>query len=150
MRAEKIENNRLKMDKDVALEAGSHIKSIADITGFVNFTKVDTSKGDYNSPSGSILSKVLTQDVFDKYRYVQDNQNIFFESNILPGCQNLLSVVGAVAPTLDAYTVFSDLYDPIIYEYHGYNIYDSHTTTLSESEAANLESLKVDDESLIY
>lgn len=148
-RAEKIVKNREKMDKDEALEAGPHIRSIANITGFINFKKLDNSKGDYNSASGSILSKVLTKEIFDKYRFVQDNQNIFFESNILSGCQDLLSVVGAVAPTLDAYTVFSDLYDKIIYEYHGYNIYDSHYTTLSESESANLD-LKVDDESIIY
>ena len=59
-------------------------------------------------------------------------------------------MVGAIAPTAEAYTLFRDLYDPIIYEYHGYNIFNSHTTTLNASEAANLEGLKVDDENLFY
>ena len=73
VRAEKIEENRLKMDKDQEIEAGPHIRSIANITGFINFKKNDTSKGDYNSISGSILSKVLTKEIFEKYRYVQDS-----------------------------------------------------------------------------
>ena len=58
------------MKDDKALEAGPHIRSIANISGFINFKKLDDTKGDFNSRTGSILSKILTKEIFDKYRYV--------------------------------------------------------------------------------
>ena len=58
------------------VEAGSHLKKIEDITGFVKF------------PAGtkSLLSKYMTKEVFDKYHGKKDKAGVSFEQMVLSGC----------------------------------------------------------------
>jgi len=67
----------------------------------------------------SLLKKHLTRDVFDKLKIRRTNLGATLLDVIQSGVENLDSGVGVYAPDADSYTVFADLFDPIIDEYHG-------------------------------
>ncbi|XP_054268581.1 arginine kinase isoform X4 [Macrosteles quadrilineatus] len=73
-----------------------------------------------DSDSKSLLKKYLTQEVFDKLKTLKTPT---FGSTLLDviqsGLENHDSGVGIYAPDAEAYTVFADLFDPIIEDYHG-------------------------------
>ncbi|PAA67925.1 hypothetical protein BOX15_Mlig008485g1 [Macrostomum lignano] len=68
----------------------------------------------------SLLKKHLTKEVVDK---LKNMSTLSFGSTlkdvIQSGVENPDSGVGVYAPDAEAYTVFADLFDPIIEEYHG-------------------------------
>lgn len=70
--------------------------------------------------SKSLLKKYLTQEVFDK---LKTKVTPTFKSSLLDviqsGVENPDSGVGIYAPDAEAYTIFADLFDPIIEDYHG-------------------------------
>ncbi|BES92033.1 unnamed protein product [Nesidiocoris tenuis] len=72
------------------------------------------------SDSKSLLKKYLTKDVFEKTKNLKTPS---FGSTLLDviqsGVENLDSGVGIYAPDAESYTVFADLFDPIIEDYHG-------------------------------
>ncbi|XP_039962885.1 arginine kinase isoform X2 [Bactrocera tryoni] len=72
------------------------------------------------SDSKSLLKKYLTKEVFDS---LKNKKTPTFGSSLLDviqsGLANHDSGVGIYAPDAEAYTVFSDLFDPIIEDYHG-------------------------------
>ncbi|CAG4977171.1 unnamed protein product [Parnassius apollo] len=79
------------------------------------------------SDSKSLLKKYLTREVFDALK----NKKTSFGSTLLDciqsGIENLDSGVGIYAPDAEAYTVFADLFDPIIEDYHnGFKKTDKH------------------------
>jgi arginine kinase len=70
--------------------------------------------------SKSLLKKYLTQEVFDA---LKTKVTPTFKSSLLDviqsGVENPDSGVGIYAPDAESYTVFADLFDPIIEDYHG-------------------------------
>lgn len=81
-----------------------------------------------SSDSKSLLKKYLTREVFDKLKNLKTPT---FGSTLLDciqsGIENLDSGVGIYAPDAEAYSVFADLFDPIIEDYHkGFKRSDSH------------------------
>lgn len=72
-----------------------------------------------NSDSKSLLKKHLSREVFDKLK----NKKTSFGSTLLDciqsGVENLDSGFGIYAPDAEAYTVFADIFDPMIEDYHG-------------------------------
>ncbi|XP_052567197.1 arginine kinase 1 isoform X1 [Culex pipiens pallens] len=79
------------------------------------------------SDSKSLLKKYLTKEVFDALK----NKKTSFGSTLLDcvqsGFENPDSGVGIYAPDAEAYTVFADLFDPIIEDYHmGFKKTDKH------------------------
>ncbi|XP_022127614.1 arginine kinase isoform X2 [Pieris rapae] len=79
------------------------------------------------SDSKSLLKKYLTKEVFDALK----NKKTSFGSTLLDciqsGLENFDSGVGIYAPDAEAYTVFADLFDPIIEDYHnGFKKDDKH------------------------
>lgn len=79
------------------------------------------------SDSKSLLKKYLTKEVFDALK----NKKTSFGSTLLDcvqsGFENHDSGVGIYAPDAEAYTLFSDLFDPIIEDYHkGFKKTDKH------------------------
>lgn len=72
-----------------------------------------------SSDSKSLLKKHLTADVFNKLK----NKKTSFGSTLLDciqsGLENLDSGVGIYAPDAESYTVFAEIFDPIIEDYHG-------------------------------
>ncbi|XP_030373389.1 arginine kinase-like [Scaptodrosophila lebanonensis] len=89
------------------------------ITGYKNLIVSD---------SKSLLKKHLTQEIFDK---LKSKVTPTFHSSLLDciqsGLCNVDSGVGIYAPDPEAYTVFADLFDPIIEDYHrGFKKTDKH------------------------
>lgn len=79
------------------------------------------------SDSKSLLKKYLTKEVFDALK----NKKTSFGSTLLDcvqsGFENPDSGVGIYAPDAEAYSLFSDLFDPIIEDYHkGFKKTDKH------------------------
>uniref|UniRef100_A0A182QGC9 arginine kinase n=1 Tax=Anopheles farauti TaxID=69004 RepID=A0A182QGC9_9DIPT len=79
------------------------------------------------SDSKSLLKKYLTREVFDALK----NKKTSFGSTLLDcvqsGFENPDSGVGIYAPDAEAYTLFADLFDPIIEDYHkGFKKTDKH------------------------
>jgi len=72
------------------------------------------------SDSKSLLKKFLTKEMFDN---LKTKKTPSFGSSLLDviqsGLENHDSGVGIYAPDAEAYSVFADLFDPIIEDYHG-------------------------------
>lgn len=72
-----------------------------------------------NSDSKSLLKKYLTKEVFDQLKTKKTSFDSTLLDCIQSGIENLDSGVGIYAPDAEAYTLFADLFDPIIEDYHG-------------------------------
>nr|AIR96015.1 arginine kinase [Apis cerana cerana] len=72
-----------------------------------------------NSDSKSLLKKYLTKEVFDQLKTKKTSFDSTLLDCIQSGVENLDSGVGIYAPDAEAYTLFADLFDPIIEDYHG-------------------------------
>merc|ERR1719382_1326028 len=68
--------------------------------------------------SKSLLKKYLTKDIFDALKDKKTAQGCDFRSCIKSGIDNLDSGIGVYASDGDAYSVFADLLNPIIIDYH--------------------------------
>lgn len=72
------------------------------------------------SNSKSLLKKHLSKEIFDQ---LKNKKTPSFGSTLLDviqsGLENHDSGVGIYAPDAEAYSVFADLFDPIIDDYHG-------------------------------
>ncbi|XP_063225406.1 arginine kinase-like [Bacillus rossius redtenbacheri] len=71
------------------------------------------------SDSKSLLKKYLTKEIFDNLKTKKTSFGSTLLDCIQSGIENLDSGVGIYAPDAESYTVFSDLFDPIIEDYHG-------------------------------
>ena len=71
------------------------------------------------SDSKSLLKKYLTKEIFDQLKTKKTSFGSTLLDVIQSGVENLDSGVGIYAPDAEAYTVFADLFDPIIEDYHG-------------------------------
>ena len=102
---------------------GEHLKSPDDLTDTPVF------------PEGtkSLVSKHCTASVFNKYKDQSDAFGVSFKTCIFSGCKNLDSGIGVYAGSLDAYTKFEDLFDPIILEYHGHGKEATHVSDMDAS-----------------
>jgi len=79
------------------------------------------------SDSKSLLKKYLTREVFDNLKTKQTSFGSTLLDCIQSGLENHDSGVGIYAPDAEAYSVFADLFDPIIEDYHGgFKKTDSH------------------------
>jgi arginine kinase len=67
----------------------------------------------------SLLKKHLTREIFDKLKTVKTPFGATLMDVIQSGVKNLDSSVGVYAPDADSYSLFADLFDPIINEHHG-------------------------------
>lgn len=72
-----------------------------------------------SSDSKSLLKKYLSKDVFDQLKTKKTSFDSTLLDCIQSGIENLDSGVGIYAPDAEAYTLFADLFDPIIEDYHG-------------------------------
>lgn len=71
------------------------------------------------TPSNSLLKKHLTPEVFDLLKYRVTAAGATLMDVIKSGLANPDSGVGVYAADAESYTMFSDLFDPVIDEYHG-------------------------------
>ena len=74
----------------------------------------------------SLLSKHLTQQVWDELHEATDNIGFAFKHAIFTGCKNVDSGIGVYAGSADSYRAFAPLLDKIIEDYHGHGRDDKH------------------------
>lgn len=95
---------------------GSHLNDPGDLSGFPIFPK----------GTKSLLSKLLTRDIWNKYKFQKDKCNFTFKEAIFSGCKNTDSGIGVYAGCHQSYAEFSDLFDRVIETYHGHKKSDKH------------------------
>lgn len=79
------------------------------------------------SDSKSLLKKYLTREVFDALKEKKTSFGSTLLDCVQSGFENHDSGVGIYAPDAEAYSLFADLFDPIIEDYHkGFKKTDSH------------------------
>jgi len=71
------------------------------------------------SDSKSLLKKYLTPQVFDKLKGLKTSFGSSLLDVVQSGFENHDSGVGIYAPDAEAYSLFADIFDPIIEDYHG-------------------------------
>ncbi|KAM0727372.1 Arginine kinase [Formica fusca] len=71
------------------------------------------------SDSKSLLKKHLTKEVFDQLKTRKTSFGSTLLDVIQSGLENHDSGVSIYAPDAEAYTVFAEIFDPIIDDYHG-------------------------------
>lgn len=67
----------------------------------------------------SLLKKYLSKDVLDKLKTKKTAMGATLLDVVQSGFANLDSGVGVYAPDAESYTLFADLFNPIIEDYHG-------------------------------
>lgn len=99
---------------------GPHLKSPEDIKEFPYF------------PSGttSILSQILTRDVWDQLKDKKDKYGFTFKQAIFSGSKWPESGVGIYAGSHDSYYAFAPLFDKAIWKYHGHSKTDKHISNM--------------------
>jgi len=91
----------------------------------------------------SLLKKYFTQDVMNKLKTKKTALGATLWDVIQSGVKNLDSGVGVYAPDAESYTVFGDLFNPIIQDYHnGFSLKDKQPPIdLGESHIKELADL---------
>jgi creatine kinase/arginine kinase len=79
----------------------------------------------------SQLCKHLTPEVYATLEEKQTANGFTLDDAIRSGVENLDSGIGVYAGDLESYTLFGELFDPIIAEYHGFSTTDSHQSDLN-------------------
>nr|UXW65972.1 Tyr p 20 allergen [Tyrophagus putrescentiae] len=86
----------------------------------------------------SLLKKHLTKEIFEELKGKKTQMGATLLDVVQSGMENLDSGVGMYAPDAEAYTVFENLFNPVIEEYHfGFKATDKHPA----SDFGNAESL---------
>jgi len=103
---------------------GSHLGSPAEVTKFPFF------------PSGtkSLLSKVLTRDVWDACKDRKDKYGFTFQQCIFSGCKWTNSGIGVYAGCHEGYYTFAPLFDKIIEQYHQHAPTDKHISNMDHTQ----------------
>lgn len=70
-------------------------------------------------PSRMLMKKYLTKEVFDKLKHRVTAGGATLLDVIKSGLANPDSSIGLYAPDAESYTLFGDLFDPVIDQYHG-------------------------------
>ena len=87
----------------------------------------------------SLLSKYLTKELFKKLETKNTSNGFTLEKAIRSGVENLDSGIGAYAGDTETYSTFSELFDPIIEEYHGFSKESQHQSSFEGLEPVTLD-----------
>jgi len=87
----------------------------------------------------SLLSKYLTQEVFETLKTRTTPHGFTLEKAIRSGVENLDSGIGVYAGDKESYSTFSELFDPIIEEYHGFSKERQHQSSFEGLEPVELD-----------
>ena len=103
---------------------GSHLVFPSQVTKFPYF------------PSGtkSLLSKVLTRDVWDACKDRRDQYGFTFQQCIFSGCKWVESGIGVYAGCHEGYYTFAPLFDKIIQDYHQHSPTDKHISSMDHTK----------------
>lgn len=75
-----------------------------------------------SSDSKSLLKKYLTQNVFDNLKCKKTSYGSTLLDCIQSGLYNHDSGIGIYAADPEAYQVFAEIFNPIIYDYHQFDV----------------------------
>ncbi len=87
----------------------------------------------------SLLSKYLTQELFETLKTKITSNGFTLEKAIRSGVENLDSGIGVYAGDKESYTTFAELFDPIIEEYHGFSKESQHQSSFEGLESVELD-----------
>jgi creatine kinase/arginine kinase len=82
----------------------------------------------------SMLCKHLTLDVFELLKDRETSNGFRLKDVINSGVVNIDSGIGIYAGDEESYFTFAALFDPIIEEYHGYNVNNKHKSNLNPND----------------
>jgi len=82
----------------------------------------------------SLLSKVLTKQIWFSLKDKKDKYNFTFREAIFSGCKNTDSGIGCYAGSHDSYKVFAPFFDRIIEEYHKHGKDAKHVSDMDASK----------------
>merc|ERR1712160_149241 len=87
-------------------------------------------------PSGtkSLLSKVLTRDVWDACKDRKDKYGYTFQQCIFSGAKWTNSGIGVYAGCHEGFYTFSPLFDKIISDYHPHSPTDKHISNMDHNQ----------------
>lgn len=85
----------------------------------------------FPSTCKSLLSKYLTEDIYNKLKNSKTSNNFTLDDAIYSGVINLDSGIGIYAGDLESYRTFALLFDPIIKEYHDFSNTEMHISNLN-------------------
>ena len=105
-------------------KCGSHLNKAEDLRGLPEFP--DDCK--------SLVSKHLTQDIWDRYGEMKDKAGVSFKICVFSGCKNVDSGIGCYAGSPDSYKTFSRFFDRIIEDYHGHGPRAYHISNMNARE----------------
>merc|ERR1740130_1133583 len=117
---------------------GSHLEGPESITGMPFF------------PTGtkSLLSKCLTQDVWEQCKDRRDKFGFTFRQAIFSGSKWTNSGVGVYAGSHDSYYAFAPFFDKIIESYHGHKPSDKHLSSM-DYNTLNCPAFPADEDKMI-
>lgn len=103
---------------------GEHLKSPSDIKSYPFF------------PSGcpSLLSKVLTRDVWEQCKDRKDNYGYTFQQAIFSGAKYTNSGIGVYAGSHEGFYTFAPLFDKVIESYHKHGPTDKHISNMDYTQ----------------
>ena len=91
----------------------------------------------------SLLSKYLTDEIFEQLRSRRTANGFTLEQAIRSGVENLDSGIGIYAGDEESYTTFAPLFDAVIEDYHNFTKEDSHESN-TNVDALSLEELDLE------
>ena len=80
--------------------------------------------------SKSLVKKYLTKDIFKALLHEQTDSGFTLEKALRSVIVNPDSSIGIYAGDVQSYTTFSELFEPIIHDYHGLSQGKKHLSTL--------------------
>ena len=89
---------------------------------------------EFTSEHKSLMSKHLSKEIFDKLKTKQTSNNYTLQMAINSGLKNPDSGIGIYAGDKESYELYQDLFDPIIKEYHNFNVNDKHQSNLNVND----------------
>ena len=93
-----------------------------------------------------LMKKHLTDEMYGKLKNLKTKSGYTLEMAINSGIKNQDSSIGIYAGDEESYTLFGDIFNPIIAEYHGFSKDDKHKTCL---HVKDLRNASINDESII-
>lgn len=85
----------------------------------------------FTTEDKSLMSKYLTKDVFEELKTKKTKNSFTLQLAINSGLKNKDSGIGVYAGDKESYTLFKELFDPIIKEYHSFQKEDSHQSNMN-------------------
>jgi arginine kinase len=106
---------------------GPFLKTATDLTDFPLFPE---------SHRKSAVARLLSEDDWNKYKDMSDDQGVSFKTCLISGCQNVDSGIGCYAGSHSSYATFSQFFDKVVQDYHGHAPDATHKSNM---DSANLD-----------